>query len=247
MSESTFDRLKELIVEQIGVHQNEVTPNARLYEDLGVYGDDATDLLIEYGKRFNVDVSKFMAADYFKGEGIDVIGGLIRLFSGKQSVGRLKTLTVNDLEKGIVAGKLDEDVIAGINGKLNFQAAEMDFQETNFMQPTPAPAEWLLLRIIDAQPGWANDYRLERFMAKTDLCVSFYEYLRGLVKKGWLELKDSKAQVKEYDTTPQGKRILAEGYRTADIKDFVITIEPTGFVLNILEIIDARLSNDAKS
>ena len=79
------------------------------------------------------------------------------------------------------------------------------------------------------------------------MCVSFYEYLRGLVKKGWLELKDSKAQVKEYDTTPQGKRILAEGYRTADIKDFVITIEPTGFVLNILEIIDARLSNDAKS
>jgi acyl carrier protein len=118
MSESTFDRLKELIVEQIGVHQNEVTPNARLYEDLGVYGDDAVDLLIKYGKKFNVDVSKFMAADYFKGEGIDVFGWVLQLFSGKQPGHGLKVLTVNDLEKGIVAARLDEEVIAGVNDKL---------------------------------------------------------------------------------------------------------------------------------
>jgi acyl carrier protein len=113
-SRANFDKLKEFIVEQVGVEENEVTPYARLYEDLGVYGDDATDLLINYRDRFNVDVSKFMAADYFKGEGTDVIGGLIRLFSGKQS-GGLKTLTVNDLGKGIVAGRLDEEVIAGAN------------------------------------------------------------------------------------------------------------------------------------
>jgi hypothetical protein len=56
-----------------------------LYEDLGIYGDDATDLLISYGKRFNVDVSKFMAADYFKGKGVDMIGNFTRLFTGKQS------------------------------------------------------------------------------------------------------------------------------------------------------------------
>jgi len=93
--------------------EDEVTPDSRLYYDLGVYGDDATELLIEYRKRFNVDVSKFMAADYFKVEGIDVLGGLIRLFSGKRSGGGFKTLTVNDLEKGIVAGRLDEEVIAG--------------------------------------------------------------------------------------------------------------------------------------
>jgi acyl carrier protein len=118
MSDSNFDRLKKFIVEQIGVYESEVTPNSRLYEDLGVYGDDASELLIKYGKRFNVDVSKFMAADYFKGEGIDVIEGLIRLFSGKQS-GALKTLTVYDLEKGIVAGRLDEEVIAGAKPNQN--------------------------------------------------------------------------------------------------------------------------------
>lgn len=115
MKDSNFDRLKEFIVEQVGVNEDEVTPDSRLYDDLGVYGDDAAELLIEYGKRFNVDVSKFMAADYFKGEGIDVIGGLIRLFSGKQSGNGYKVLTVRDLEKGLVAGRLDEEVISGVS------------------------------------------------------------------------------------------------------------------------------------
>jgi len=112
MTVSNFDNLKAFIVELIGVHKNEVTLDSRLYEDLGVYGDDATELLVKYGKQFNVDVSKFMAADYFKGEGIDLIGGLIRLISGKR-LSELKVLTVKDLEKGIVAGRLDEEVIAG--------------------------------------------------------------------------------------------------------------------------------------
>jgi acyl carrier protein len=118
MSDSNFDKLKEFIVEQVGVHEDEVTPDSRLYDDLGVYGDDATELLIEYGKRFNVDVSKFMAADYFKGEGLDVIGSIFRLFAGKQLGPQLKVLTVNDLEKGIVAGRLDEEVIADANDAL---------------------------------------------------------------------------------------------------------------------------------
>ena len=243
MGVSSFDKLKEFIVDQIGVPEDKVTPSARLYEDLGVYGDDATELLIDYGRRFNVDVSNFMAADYFKGEGMDLIGGLLRIFAGKQRSQKYKVLTVNDLEKGINAGRLNEEVIAGTNVMVNYEVVEMDFQEINFMQPTPTAAEWLLLRIIDAQPGWANDYKLERFMAKTDLCLSFYDDLRGLVKKGWLEVKDPKAQVREYYGTPEGRRLLIEGYKTSDIKDFVMTIEPTGFVLNILELIDARLSN----
>ncbi len=69
MANSDFNKLKEFIVQQAGVDVHEVTPDARLYEDLGIYGDDAVELLIEYGKKFNVDVSKFMAADYFEGEG----------------------------------------------------------------------------------------------------------------------------------------------------------------------------------
>jgi hypothetical protein len=243
MGDSNFDRLKEFIVERVGVYENEVTHSSRLYEDLGVYGDDAWELLVEYGKKFNVDVSKFMTADYFKGEGVHLIGRLLRLLSSKHSVGRLKVLTVNDLEKGIIAGRLDDEVIAGVKDRLNYQVAERDFQQTYSEQPAPTPIEWLLLRIIDAQPSRGNDYRLERFMAKTDLCLSFYEDLRGLVKKGWLKTKDPKAQVREYYTTPEGKRLLAEGYKTENIKNFVMAIEPTGFIVGILQTIDARPSD----
>jgi acyl carrier protein len=101
MSDSNFEKLKEFIVEQAGVYETEVTTNARLYDDLGIYGDDAFELLVKYGKKFNVDVSKFMAADYFKGEGgIDLlIDGLARLFTGKISSSELKVLTVKILKR----------------------------------------------------------------------------------------------------------------------------------------------------
>jgi hypothetical protein len=113
MEESRFQGLREFISDQVGVNPQEVIPETRLYEDLGVYGDDDIDLLISYGKRCKVDVSKFIAADYFSGEGVNMVGRLIRLFTGKQPASGLKVLTVNDLEKGVLAGNLDEEVIAG--------------------------------------------------------------------------------------------------------------------------------------
>ena len=112
MAESNFEKLKKFIVEQAGVFENDVTPNTRLYDDLGKYGDDAVELLVNYGKTFNVDVSKFMAADYFKSEGdINPVDILSKLFTGKISSSGLKVLTVGDLENGILAGKLDNEVI----------------------------------------------------------------------------------------------------------------------------------------
>lgn len=102
--------LKDFIIEQIGVDSDEVTDTALIEDDLGVYGDDAIDFIISYGKRFNVDVSKFMAADYFSAEGDTVLPLLIRLFTGKPEPKR-KGLTVGHLEKGIIAGRLDEEII----------------------------------------------------------------------------------------------------------------------------------------
>ncbi len=115
MGESNFEKLRDLIVEQSGVYDEEVTPDARLYDDLGIYGDDAYELLVKYGKKFDVDVSKFMAADYFKGDGgLNLIDDLVQLFTEKILPTGLKALTVKDLEKGILADRLDEDVIKGI-------------------------------------------------------------------------------------------------------------------------------------
>ncbi len=70
-------------------------------KQLGIYGDDATEIMLVYGKEFNVDVSKFMAASYFSGEGFSLFG--------KDE--KTKELTLGDLEKGVIAGRLDEEVI----------------------------------------------------------------------------------------------------------------------------------------
>lgn len=110
MNEDIFNRLKSFVVDQAGVEDDEVIPEAKLEDDLGVTGDDAVDLLLAYSKTFNVDVTKFMAADYFDGEGDPILPAIIRLFTGKKK-GKNKVLTVAHLEKGILAGKLDETVI----------------------------------------------------------------------------------------------------------------------------------------
>jgi acyl carrier protein len=111
MDTSAFDSLKAFIVEKAGIDENEIAPETRLYEDLGIYGDDAFELLVGYGKKFNVDVTKLMAADYFAGEGELFAPVLIKLFTGKRPESNLKVLTVKHLEKGIVAGRLDEEII----------------------------------------------------------------------------------------------------------------------------------------
>jgi acyl carrier protein len=110
MNEELFNKLKSFIANQAGVEYDDVIPEAKLEDDLGITGDDAVDLLLAYSKTFNVDVTKFMAADYFDGEGDKILAALIRILTGKKKV-KNKVLTVEDLGKGILAGKLDDTVI----------------------------------------------------------------------------------------------------------------------------------------
>lgn len=110
MNEELFNRLKAFVVEQACVKDYEVIPEAKIEDDLGVTGDDAVDFLLAYSKIFNVDVTRFMAADYFDGEGDFILPAIIRMLTGKKKV-KNKVLTVVDLHNGILAGKLDETVI----------------------------------------------------------------------------------------------------------------------------------------
>ena len=82
-----------------------ITASTRLQDDLNVYGDEAMDFLLAYGKTFHVDVSQFMAADYFDGEGIDVLAWF------RPVKARRKELTVGHLQRGIDAKQLDEAII----------------------------------------------------------------------------------------------------------------------------------------
>jgi len=110
MNEELFNRLKAFVVDQAGVEDYEVIPEAKIEDDLGITGDDAVDFLLAYSKTFNVDVRGFMAADYFDGEGDFILPLIMRMFTGKRK-GKNKVLTIAHLGKGILAGKLDETVI----------------------------------------------------------------------------------------------------------------------------------------
>ncbi len=110
MNEEILDKLKFFIIKQTSVKGEEVTRDAGIEEDLGIYGDDAVDLLTAYSKAFNVDVTRFMAADYFSDEGDPILPAIIRFLKNKKKR-KAKILTVGHLEKGIIAGRLDEEVI----------------------------------------------------------------------------------------------------------------------------------------
>jgi acyl carrier protein len=102
MTDEIFNTLKEFVIKQSAVDDEEITKETQIEDELGMTGDDAVEFMIAYGKTFNVDVTKFMAADYFGPE----VGILFRLFKRSR-----KILTVGHLEKGILAGRLDEEII----------------------------------------------------------------------------------------------------------------------------------------
>jgi acyl carrier protein len=109
MNQDIFIRLKEFVVNKSGVDDEPIDKATRIQEDLGVSGDDAVEFILAYSKEFNVDVTNFMAADYFEAEGGLRIWSLLKDLLGFNKQG--KTLTVGHLEKGIYAGKLDEGII----------------------------------------------------------------------------------------------------------------------------------------
>ncbi|AFD07247.1 DUF1493 family protein [Solitalea canadensis] len=110
MDNEIFDTIKKFIVKQAAVTEIEVTECASLENDLGITGDDAVEFIIAFGKEFNVDVSKFSAAEYFEPEGDRIFPAIIRLFTGRQKA-KQKDLIMKHLEKAVIAGRLDEEVI----------------------------------------------------------------------------------------------------------------------------------------
>ncbi len=110
MSSEIFEKVKMFTVQQTAVSAKKVTEDAGLENDLGISGDDAVDFIVAFGKEFNVDITKFMAADYFSPEGDPILPAIIRIVTGKKPP-KQKELTIKHLEKAVIAGRLDEEVI----------------------------------------------------------------------------------------------------------------------------------------
>ena len=53
---TTFEKVKKIIVEQLGVDESEVTPEASITEDLGADSLDQVELVMAFETEFNIDI-----------------------------------------------------------------------------------------------------------------------------------------------------------------------------------------------
>jgi acyl carrier protein len=54
---SVEKRVKEIIVEQLGVNENEVTPEAKFVDDLGADSLDLVELVMALEEEYNIEIS----------------------------------------------------------------------------------------------------------------------------------------------------------------------------------------------
>ena len=56
MASSVEDKVKQIIVEQLGVDESEVTPEASITDDLGADSLDQVELVMAFETEFNIDI-----------------------------------------------------------------------------------------------------------------------------------------------------------------------------------------------
>jgi len=67
-------RVKEIIIDKLGVDESEVTPKASFKNDLGADSLSALELIMEFEKEFNIGIPEDQA------ESISTVGEAIRYF-----------------------------------------------------------------------------------------------------------------------------------------------------------------------
>ena len=56
MAKSVEDKVKEIIVEQLGVEEDDVNPNAKFIEDLGADSLDTVELVMRFEEEFGIEI-----------------------------------------------------------------------------------------------------------------------------------------------------------------------------------------------
>jgi acyl carrier protein len=77
--QSIEDKVKEIIVEQLGVNPEQVTPQAKFIEDLGADSLDTVELVMAFEEEFNVEVPDEEA------EKLQTVGDVIKYIEDKGS------------------------------------------------------------------------------------------------------------------------------------------------------------------
>lgn len=96
--ESIFDKVKEFVVRERWEYDFELCPTTSLQDELQIYGDDASEILIKFCDEFNVDLNGFRFEDYFRPE-----PDWTDFFRKKKAY---KKLVLGDLVEAVNSGKL---------------------------------------------------------------------------------------------------------------------------------------------
>ena len=56
MAKSVEDKVKEIIIEQLGVEEDDVTPAAKFIEDLGADSLDTVELVMAFEEEFDLEI-----------------------------------------------------------------------------------------------------------------------------------------------------------------------------------------------
>ena len=71
-----FERIRQIIIDELGVDESEVTPEARFIEDLGADSLDLVETIMRFEEEFNVEIPDEEA------EKIQTVNDAIRYLSG---------------------------------------------------------------------------------------------------------------------------------------------------------------------
>lgn len=98
------DKVISFLSQQLSIPMHKLNENYCLSYDLGVVGDDAVELIEEYSKKFNVDISEFTIEEYFLSEEIFTSLGILNGIAEKEK--EMQHLKVQDLIEAVETGKL---------------------------------------------------------------------------------------------------------------------------------------------
>lgn len=89
-----LEELRRFILDERGKYRFELQEHHSLQSDLGIYGMDAVEFILNFGNKFEIDVSKFDTEKYFRPEGYGIPDK------------NYPELTIKDLLKAIEKGLL---------------------------------------------------------------------------------------------------------------------------------------------
>lgn len=85
--DSTFNRVRGILVEALSIEADEVTPNASLYQDLGAESIDLLDITFRLEREFNIKINDkelfptgiFNGSDEYVKDGVVTPAGIAKL------------------------------------------------------------------------------------------------------------------------------------------------------------------------